>query len=190
MRIWSNSYGFPLILLSILSLILGVSGLLFTTKYWTVIFLILGIYSLGTYKSVEIVKNTKVINFYKIYGIFFKYIYDSISVPIDLEYIYYKKRNFSIRTLNTKSFIPDYKSQSDYWIIFVHKDKDNPIRIKFIDYYEGYKIAKYISDTLGCKLTEREKEDDTIEKEDDAMFTKVKKDRRNNLNMIINLTKK
>lgn len=189
MRIGSNSYNFPLKLIALMSLGFGVYGL-FAANYWSGFLVILGLYPLGLSRSIELSKDNKVVNFYKIYGFFFKSVYDSILIPDRLDLIFYKKRNYSIRTLGGLSFIPDYKRQSDYWIILVHPDKDKSVKIKFIDYNQGYKVAKFLSSSLHCKLIEKERVYDKIEDDDNNIYTNTKKDRRQNLNMITELTKK
>jgi len=59
---------------------------------------------------------------------------------------------------------------------------------KFLDDYEGYKVAKYLSDKLGCKLVEGKRNDNKLEREDNKIYTKTGKDRTNNLTMINKLT--
>lgn len=191
MIIKSNTYSFPFKLLAIFSILIGVFGLIFSDKYWTIGLIIIGLIPFWIIKGFDLSNDKKTIKFYKIYGFVYKSIYDRVTISDDLDYICYQKHYFSVRIFSgRRTFIPGYKSQSDYRILFINGDKRESFILKFLDYYEGYKVAKYLAKELNCKLIEKEKHDDRIEKEDNDYYIKTHKDKFHSLMMIKRLTRK
>jgi hypothetical protein len=185
MRIKNNPIGCPLKILAIGLSFIGLLSLILTHHYWTICLIVIGLLPFLTIHSLELSKDKKSLNFYNTYGLVYKLLYRKIHIPADFDTIYYQKRNYSIRTVTPRYGNLAYETRTDYRIIFANTS--NPTILNFIDDNEGYKVAKYLSNSFSCKLIEKEITDNTIKKEDNEYYINFKRDATSDFRMIRSL---
>ena len=189
MIIKSNTFNYPFKLLAIISILIGFGGIIGYQKLWGILFILIGLIPFLSVSGFELSNDNKAITFYKTYGFFYKSIKQITEVPKDIDYIFFQKNNYKIRYLwDAGNPYLLYKTKIDFRIFLVQTNAEKIFVKKFLDNYEGYKVAKYLSDKLGCKLVEGKRNDDKIERDDNKIYTKKGKDRTNGLTMINKLS--
>jgi hypothetical protein len=191
MRVENDTYSFPLKLFFVFLMILGILGVIFTKHNWFGIFIPSGLLPLGSFQSIEFDKDKRELVFYKHHFWFFRWFVKKLTIPAGIEDIVYLTRYYDVRMyLGSRTNFPGYKTKQDYWIYICTSGQTDSIKLQFIDYMAGYKIAQYLARVLDCKLIEKDKSEEWLEESDEAYYTRTGKDKRLNFNRILRLSKK
>jgi len=187
MIIKTNSFNFPFKLLALALILVGIISLINSHDYRSILLIFLGLMPFIKLKGLKLSDDKKSILIYAIYFFSIKSIKKRIEIPNDLDSILFLKKYFSVRNFTRRQL--NYQVQSNYILFFVRTNAEKELIFEYIDYSEGFRIAKYLSEKLNCKLVEKKTYDDKIQKEDNETYDKTKRDRTLNLNMINDLNK-